>query len=1025
MKKFLYIFSAVILFCVILFLSIRIAAPYIITFGLGKAINGTAEIARLDLGYDNKLIRINISGIGLKGDIEGVINDVRISVDLSKWITLNNFVISDFDISMKKTKDGKIRYIPVPAEQIVIEKGVVKYDTSRFIINEVRINHLKRKQPFTFSLNIDNNYYFRSIKAQGQGVYNKRNFQIKGDADISELDIGRWSDNIKGRVNSKNSFQYQNNKLNLQGQIKINDFLLRAYFFSKPLALKQVGGKLSLNYANQNTDIQISNVLFKGSPFDVSLRFEKSELVAVNLSSGFIDINDIKNYLSLDSISKGTGNIMKFIKDGSARLNRLLYDEKKPFLCDIDLKGIGIRYEDMDLRNIDGNLSFDNQKVVLKNFRGVFKSSSLNNINGQFNFDKDRNFKIKGGYLLNLVDIPSKLDIGDLKFKNGSTEGSFAIEGKHGKDYTLSGAGKLNSSEVMYGKLSVTATGSYKFKKDEITFDPLVINKHGTSIRIRGKWKKDFIGLRIKGDLNIIHIDQFVKIPFNVRGLANLDIEIEKKGNDFRLFGDILMDELYYEIPYYIKKEKGVPSRANLSMLMNKESINVQRLVLDIDGVNMKLTCLVEKNVAKDMHIRLEVPKLENVGHLFFFKDGIAKGSIWIDAKIKDLAFPFKRLPYISGTVKIVNGYLRIPWLASPLSEIKLVSDFKGDTFSLTGTEIRCGKSLFNLIEINSKGLESPNFTISVDMENFDYDDFETPGDFKIYSIGSENIMARATGDISIKTKNMRINNIRGNNILLRAVYGERRLNISEFKANAIGGDVDAHGAIDLSKSVPNINLTSRMREISGGQFLKMFGAKTHIIESKEFIFLDLGFYGTDKKEFLSSLSGRASFYSEDGVIKKMNLLSKIFGLLNVYDLLRGRVDLLTSGFKYRKTGANFVINNGVFRTNDYIIDSPAMVITGQGSLDIVKEVVDAKVTVSPLVTLDRIVSSIPILNNILNEKKRGFIYAVYDVKGPLEDPEIKTSYIQTIGSLPLNILRGMIEFPKGLFGIDKAKDAR
>jgi len=82
----------------------------------------------------------------------------------------------------------------------------------------------------------------------------------------------------------------------------------------------------------------------------------------------------------------------------------------------------------------------------------------------------------------------------------------------------------------------------------------------------------------------------------------------------------------------------------------------------------------------------------------------------------------------------------------------------------------------------------------------------------------------------------------------------------------------------------------------------------------------------------------------------------------------------------------------------------------------------DARITVSPLVTIDKIVSNIPVLKNILQDKKRGFIYAVYDVKGPIEDPEIKVSYIQTIGSLPLNILRGLIEFPMNLFGNGKGQ---
>ena len=67
--------------------------------------------------------------------------------------------------------------------------------------------------------------------------------------------------------------------------------------------------------------------------------------------------------------------------------------------------------------------------------------------------------------------------------------------------------------------------------------------------------------------------------------------------------------------------------------------------------------------------------------------------------------------------------------------------------------------------------------------------------------------------------------------------------------------------------------------------------------------------------------------------------------------------------------------------TEDFLVDSDAMRITGIGKIDLGRNEIDAKVGVHPLVTVDTVLSKIPIAGYILTGKDKAFLSFVYEVK--------------------------------------------
>jgi uncharacterized protein YhdP len=207
--------------------------------------------------------------------------------------------------------------------------------------------------------------------------------------------------------------------------------------------------------------------------------------------------------------------------------------------------------------------------------------------------------------------------------------------------------------------------------------------------------------------------------------------------------------------------------------------------------------------------------------------------------------------------------------------------------------------------------------------------------------------------------------------------------------------------------------MSGELKNVTAREILSLVGGKTDILEGSGSIEGSLRLTGRDTEELKRSAAGAVSIQSRDGVIRKWNLISKLLALTNVYDLLRGRIDLTREGMVFRKLSASFEGKNGVFHTNNFLVDSPSMIITGRGDFDVAQERIDGKMTASPLVAMDSLIGRIPVFRDVFKEKESGFLFFVYDVKGPAKDPEVRSSYVQSVGTRVFNIFRNTLQLPK------------
>ena len=253
-------------------------------------------------------------------------------------------------------------------------------------------------------------------------------------------------------------------------------------------------------------------------------------------------------------------------------------------------------------------------------------------------------------------------------------------------------------------------------------------------------------------------------------------------------------------------------------------------------------------------------------------------------------------------------------------------------------------------------------------------------------------------------------------NVEMKTTDGRLFFSSLQFKAN--GGDLWGEGWVKPTENGIRIEIKPRVSNMEARAFIRalfekgeeervMITGRVHIDK------VELRGEGENFGRMKESLNGGLRFEMENGVVERFNILSKIFSILNVSQLLKGRLpDLKTKGLPYHQIRANFHVKDGVATTEDFLVDSDAMRITLLGKIDLGKNLIDARIGVHPLVTIDTILSSVPIAGYILTGEDRGFISYFYQVKGNLDDPKIEAIPFKFVEESTWGIVKRLLGTP-------------
>jgi hypothetical protein len=1013
MKRLLVALAIILCFLTIAFLAAWHYAPRILVRVAGKAIGGAVDAGTTRIDYKDGALIFVFKDVRLKGSVEGKINDCELHLLLRKGLYIQSLALSGFDLVVQK-QQGKMVFYPVPVEEAAIRDGTLLYEGQKYSIKEVTARNFNTGKKFEFT--IDGTVEgFGRIKTHGEGIFGEKHSDIRGTYKIIQLDIARVLKDYQGLTNSEGLFSYKEGRLTFEGDAWSSYFSIWEKFLTRRLGLANGRAHLSLTHYGEITEATIAGINFENTVISIKVKTRQKTVLSLELTMGFMAVPHLLEYIDMAQLADEDWGPFSYVKDGEVKIDRLVYTNSAPFEASIDLKNGTVGKDDVIFHDVDGSLRIDGDKVVLSGFSGVFRHSRFDEIEGSVSLTRKSEAEVTGKYAVSLADLEKFYQTDEVQNVDGTTNGSFRVHGRPDQGFKINGAGAITGGSFAWRSMPLTARGSYQLNDDSIDIAELRIEGVETDMTLSGSVGRDRAQLKLTGLASSRVLTSFLPGNWRVSGPIGVDGAMAFAEGGLSVKGQADLTRLAFEIPGIAKKDRDVVCQVFVSTDAGRGGeIVVDNLDVTLGTARIHASGTTNRAGIREARLRIDAPDAADISPLFFLQRYRIQGELSANISVADLNFPVKQLPFLMGNITLRRGTLLLPDMTNPFTGFDLACNFEGDRLVLDVTGGLMGKTLLKSGRLEIASPKEPVFGLVLDIDTLDVNDLvqHPRRAIAVPTISQETVFARAAGVFRINARRFVFDDNEGEGFRMSGELKDRVITVNDGNLNLGTGKATLSGMADFS-GIPKITASIDLADVTARDALGLVGAETDLIEGKGVVSARLSFTGTDSNKLLKSANGTVTILSRDGVIRKWNLLAKVLGLANIYDLVQGKVDLTKHGLTYRRMSGTFGANNGVFRTTNFLIDSPSMFITGRGNVDISSDRIDGKMLVSPLVTLDKIIDWIPLINRIFKEKRAGFIFFIYDVKGSLDDPQITSSYAESMGRRVFNILMNTMRLPK------------
>ena len=182
---------------------------------------------------------------------------------------------------------------------------------------------------------------------------------------------------------------------------------------------------------------------------------------------------------------------------------------------------------------------------------------------------------------------------------------------------------------------------------------------------------------------------------------------------------------------------------------------------------------------------------------------------------------------------------------------------------------------------------------------------------------------------------------------------------------------------------------------------------------------------GGNRKDLISSLTGSINVMIEEGVLKRSHTFIKVMDFLSLRGIFVKRPPGLSKeGLYFESIGGNIDLVEGVAKTEDITMQSPVFNAVVRGEANLRTKQANAELGIQPLVTVDSLVSKLPIVGYLLTGDKEALYVDYFKVEGPLSDPDVRYIPLKSLGNGTVGFFKRLFLSPTRLFkSISEAAD--
>lgn len=325
--------------------------------------------------------------------------------------------------------------------------------------------------------------------------------------------------------------------------------------------------------------------------------------------------------------------------------------------------------------------------------------------------------------------------------------------------------------------------------------------------------------------------------------------------------------------------------------------------------------------------------------------------------------------------------------------------------------------SNFSISGIYADGT-SPEANLTLISSNLDVDDLLLLARFSTQGGASSQGVPKGDLKLKLTAEAGKYGRIPFSKLNVTAVQDAGILYLQGLDAVVFGGRLDAKGRVAPAGG----NLGSRydlnfnIESVDADRFLNALEIAREVTGSLN-VHGDVTAQGDTIADIKKTALGNVRLRLEDGSLRKFNVLSKMFSILNVSQLLKFQLpDMVADGMPYNEIKGSFAISDGGIVTRDLFIASDAINISVIGNANIVREDMNFTIGVQPLQTVDKIVNRIPVVGWLLTGKDKDFLTVFFEAKGKWSDPQVTAIPAKSMAKGVLNVFRRVFELPVRLF---------
>jgi uncharacterized protein involved in outer membrane biogenesis len=546
---------------------------------------------------------------------------------------------------------------------------------------------------------------------------------------------------------------------------------------------------------------------------------------------------------------------------------------------------------------------------------------------------------------------------------------------------------------------------------------------------------QDFL-IRVKGDAG--HMAKLLPsqaIPAGtIEGVLNGAVVLTGPTLSPQLRGEVVLTDSKVTLPGLIEKPIGAQASVEFyGMTPQGSGVLLDRIELVVPPIRLPVKGKIQlgERFSIDAALSTGTLSLSRVPE-WIAKGGFEAGNIELSLDMKGKGLDWKAWK-ITGWLALTNGLMNAKGTEGPIQDlylrvqfVKNGADIKRLSFRLLDSDVALEGTIRNWAA-------KPAITAKIESNQMDLDLLIPKGQRSPIRDFLETLAATSKVQATASMARGHYKHLKFGSLSARIMIQDGVLDLDRVSGQSTNGDVAGRIVVQLPQNQPAVaELSVRATGLLMEDVLKFFGPKAGVITGEARVTGTIRGHGKNPHGLYPTLNGKVDILLENGRIFKSEerAIWKIISILNLPAVLQGKVDLEKDGLPYNKISATVLARNGLFETENLIIDSPIVKITAAGNYDLPTDQIDMVWAVSPFGSYSQFLKTIPLFGRLFAGDRKGLATALFSVKGSIEDPEVTylpmksfATGVTGLAQLAFDILKNTVMLPIDLMTPDEEKD--